>query len=235
MKGFCVVVTSVLLWASGEPIRGAVKETPIIVAFGDSTTARRGRIRIYSEILGEELPKRGAPVRVINAGVGGNHTIQARARFKRDVLDQSPDIVIIQFGINDAAVDVWRKPPATSPRVPLAAYGENLRFFVEQVREAGAEPILMTPNPMGWTDQLRRLYGKAPYRPDDPEGLNVILTQYAAMVRSVAKEEKVPLVDVFKEMEGRMDALLLDGMHPNDKGHRFVADLLMARLARVLR
>ena len=43
-----------------------------IVAFGDSTTARRGDLKIYTDILAKELPGGGVPVRVINAGIGGN-------------------------------------------------------------------------------------------------------------------------------------------------------------------
>ena len=51
---------------------------------------------------------------MINRGVPGNTTSQARARFAADVLDNHPDLVIIQLGANDAAIDVWKDPPATS-------------------------------------------------------------------------------------------------------------------------
>ena len=39
-------------------------------------------------------------------------------------------MIVIQFGINDAAVDVWKKPPATEPRVPLNEYLDNLRTMI---------------------------------------------------------------------------------------------------------
>ena len=122
-----------------------------IVAFGDSTTAERGPLKIYVDLLQKELPIAGNSVRIINAGIGGNNTDQARQRFQTDVLKHDPSVVIIQFGINDASVDVWKDPPVASPRVDLAAYRKNLTYFVRQLQSRGIDVILMTPNPMRWT------------------------------------------------------------------------------------
>ena len=92
----------------------------------------------------------------------------------------------------------------------------------------------MTPNPIYWTPALKSYYGKPPYLPDDPDGFNVTLREYAQAVRQLAEKQKIPLVDVYAAFEnyGKMknknvNDLLLDGMHPNDKGHRIVADLLI--------
>src|SRR3954470_10080952 len=102
--------------ASPSNARAAGPAEPVtVVAFGDSTTAPRGSLAIYSRILQEELSN----VSVINAGVPGNTTEMARTRFERAVLAHHPQIAIVQFGINDSAIDVWKTPPATEPRVPL--------------------------------------------------------------------------------------------------------------------
>lgn len=202
-----------------------------VVVFGDSTTARRGKTRIYADVLTEFFADARGEVEVINAGIGGNTTEMARRRFERDVLAHQPSVVIIQFGINDSAVDVWKDPPAAEPRVSLEDYRENLRFFVDEVRKHGSKVILMTPNALRWTPNLRRLYGKPPYDPADENGFNITLEPYAQVVRDVAKEKDVPLVDVFAaymDKSGPMqDDLLPDGMHPNAKGHQIVADLLL--------
>lgn len=215
---------------------------PRIVAFGDSTTAPRGTLPVYADLLEAELPAKGVCAMVINAGVGGHSTRQGRNRFKTDVLDRKPALVIIQFGINDAAVDVWKEPSATEPRVPLAEYRANLEFFIESLRAANAQVMLMTPNPTRWTDQLRQIYGKPPYRAKDPDGFNVLLQTYAEAVRQIARENKVDSIDIYAEyraLDSRagqsMDALLLDGMHPNATGHRLAADLLLARLPAMLK
>jgi lysophospholipase L1-like esterase len=222
---------------------GAVSDDQLrIVAFGDSTTATRGKLPVYAGLLETELPAKGLNAVVINAGIGGHSTRMGRGRFERDVLAHRPALVIIQFGINDAAVDVWKEPPVSEPRVPLADYRSNLEFFIDRLRAAHAKVVLMTPNPTRWTDRLRQKYGKAPYRADDPDGFNTLLRTYAEAVRQVAREKKVELVDVYAEYqsfgarEGQsVDALLLDGMHPNEKGHRLVADLLLARIPAMLK
>jgi lysophospholipase L1-like esterase len=212
-----------------------------IVLLGDSTTAPRtveGKpLPVAATLLGPRLQGEGGIPRVVNAGVPGNTTVDARNRFERDVLAAGPDLVVIQLGINDSAVDVWRQPPATAPRVPLAAYEANLRAFVEELRRRKVDVILATPNPVRWTPRLREMYGRPPYDPASPGGWNVLLKDYAEVVRKVARENAA-LVDVYAAFEsygrrsGRsVDDLLLDGMHPNAKGHEIVADLLARKIA----
>ena len=205
-----------------------------IVALGSSTTARRSGVeKVYEQRLAELLPKQGVSAQLVNSGVGGDTTERARMRFEKDVLAHRPDVVVIQLGANDAAVDVWKNPPATEPRVSQERYTENLRFFIRTLKEQNVRVILMTPGPFSWTPKLKKMYGKPPYDPNDSDGFNVLLTRYAEIARTVAQEESVPLVDVFQAMqkydrvEGQSaDDLFLDGMHPNDRGHKLVADLL---------
>jgi len=204
-----------------------------IVAFGDSTTAVRGETTIYAAILPEELRH----IQVINAGVPGNTTEMARLRFEADVLSHRPQVAIIQFGINDSMVDVWKTPAATQPRVALERYEANLRHFVQELKSGNTHVFLMTPNPLRWTPKLKEMYGRLPYQPDDPDGLNLRLATYCEVVRRVAREEGAELIDVqqafFDQAQKQgisVDKLLLDGMHPNNLGHRIVADLLIERL-----
>lgn len=221
IRWLCIIIA-----ASGSAAFAAPEH---LVAFGDSTTATRGSLKIYAAILDEKLD-----ATITNAGVGGHDTGKARARFERDVLNRKPNLVVIQFGINDAAVDVWKKPPAKDPRVSKSDYETNLRFFIREIRKAGGKPILMTPNPIRWTPKLKTLYGKRPYDPDDDDGFNVLLRDYAEIARKIAGKEKVPLIDVYAEFQKRdVDSLLLDGMHPNAKGHELVAKLLLPVVEKV--
>lgn len=207
-----------------------------IVAFGDSTTAVRGSTKVFASLLQEELNN----VLVINAGVGGNTTDMARKRFEKDVLGKQPQIVLIQFGINDSAVDVWKAPPASEPRVPLKRYETNLRHFVQSLKRQNAAVVLMTPNPLRWTPKLKETYGKPPYDPEKVDGFNVPLAPYCETVRRVAEEESVELLDMqqaFVEQARTLgvsvDSLLSDGMHPNDAGHRIEADIVRERVLKV--
>jgi len=224
-----MIDAALLAWAFlATPASAA--DLPIVITFGDSTTATRGDLTIYSQVISEEI--RG--IKVINAGIGGNNTNHAKARFDKDVLDPSPDIVVIQFGINDAAIDVWKDPPATASRVSLADYETNLRQFIDTLAENGTAVILMTPNPLRWTERMREMYGQPPYNPKDEDGFNFRLKQYAGKVRGLAEEKKLPLVDVYQLFEAHgakpgksVDELLLDGVHPNEAGQRIVADRLI--------
>jgi acyl-CoA thioesterase-1 len=204
----------------------AIQTMPhVIVIFGDSTSALRPNVRVFASILQDHF----LAATIINAGVPGNTTRDALVRLDRDVISEHPDIVTIFFGINDSAVDVWKG--ATEPRVPLAEYRANLREMIAAIRRAGATPILLTPNPVTWTPELLKLYDRAPYQPDDPDGWNVELKQYATAVRKIAADKHVSLVDVdqifrdYAAVPGQhLGDLLLDGMHPNDAGHRLITE-----------
>jgi lysophospholipase L1-like esterase len=204
-----------------------------LVVFGDSTSAPRPGIRVFASILQDRMPG----VHIVNAGIAGNTTRDSLARLNRDVISYRPDVVTIFFGINDSAVDVWKG--AAEPRVSLVEYSANLRQIVARIRAAGATPILLTPNPVSWTPDLLKLYSKAPYRPKDPDGWNILLRRYADCVRQIAAEEKIGLVDVDRvfrayaaEPGHGLRDLLVDGMHPNDEGHRLIADGILQIIAK---
>ncbi len=86
------------------------------------------------------------------------------------------DLVMIQFGHNDAAVD---KPERY---VNLVGYKEYLRLYVNQSREKGAIPILITP--------VNRNY------PWKDGKLNNVHGEYPNAVKEVAKELNVKLIDL---------------------------------------
>lgn len=237
----CTLLTGSLLCSSQVAADKESAESFTIVTFGDSTTATRGPLVVYSMLLEIELPQQGIPVKVINAGIGGNTTQNAVARFEKDVLQKKPDLVVIQFGINDSAVDVWKDPPATKSRVSKEKYEANLRSLIKQLKEKQIDVILMTPNSLRWIPRIKKLYGKPPYNPEDPDGFNLFLKSYAETVRQIAKENNLPLVDVYAAFETyakqpgqSAQDMLLDGIHPNTKGQRKVANLLMPQIKQVL-
>jgi lysophospholipase L1-like esterase len=214
-----------------------------IFMFGDSTTAPRGGTKVYATRVENALQSIGSTLSVYNAGIGGNTTSDALKRVQVDVLRYQPRIVVMQFGINDSAIDVWRKPPATKSRVGLEDFITNYRALITEAQKAKAKVILMTTNPLRWTGKLRELYGKPPYLTDAEDGFeSPTLAHYNDAVRQLAKEMKVPLVDVraaYPEFAAKhkvtIDEMLGDGMHPNDLGHQLVAELLVPTIRNALR
>ena len=221
----------------------ATPKTGSIIMFGDSTTAPRGSLKVYSSLVEEGLQSVGSSLSVHNAGVPGNTTVQARNRIQEEVLRFKPRIVVMQFGINDSAVDVWKKPPATEPRVSLNAYIENYRAMVSESQKQGTKVILMTTNPLRWTSKIRELYGKPPYNVDAENGFESLhLVKYNEALRQLATELNVPLVDIHAaypafaaKRKTTIDAMLTDGMHPGELGHLLVAELLLPTIRDSLR
>ncbi|MHC5068669.1 MAG: DUF459 domain-containing protein, partial [Planctomycetota bacterium] len=218
---------------------GLVAAEPLtIVAFGDSTTAPRpGNVeQVYADRLAPQLAARGISAVVHNAGVGGSHSGHLRdnghhqRQHARDRLDDAvrshdPDVVVVQFGINDSWVDNIKVPAKRRrARIPLYSYRRNLTSIITTLRADGARVILMTPNQLAGDFAAWR---------------NERLAGYAEVVRQVAARHDLACIDVWAAYEQRrqaggvaaLAALLLDGCHPNDDGHALLAELLAAEIA----
>lgn len=87
------------------------------------------------------------------------------------------DYVIIQFGHNDQKIE---DPERYTD--PDTAYRANLKRYITNTRAKGGKPVLATP-------VMRRKF-------DEKGALRDTHGRYPQVVREVAKEEKVPLLDL---------------------------------------
>jgi lysophospholipase L1-like esterase len=237
-----LVGISVFLFISGLQAQMSLNQSSsnldslTIVAFGNSITAERKTIKaVFAQRLPALLKKEGITAEVINAGIGGSHTGRridhdlfkirhALDRFESDVLEKNPDLTIIGFGTNDSYIDA--KVEGGDSRIPLKAYKSNLKFIISTLMENGRKVILIAPNCLG-----------AAY----PEFQNERLYRYVEVVRRLARKYKTGLFDnyaFFREYDRisgqSMDDLMLDGVHPNDLGHEFMAVRLSNEILRVV-
>lgn len=225
----------------------AAVEPLTIVALGDSTTAvddwSGQNVATYPELLPGTLAARGIRARVVNAGISGTTTREARERFDRDVRAHAPDLVVVQFGINDSWIDA--DMGSRDPRLSRDEFRDHLRHIVRRLTTDGARVVLMTPNPMRWADPYyAEVFARRPglLDTDDERGINGLLDLYAEDVRAVAREEAAALVGVHHAFEDHGDApgqsirdlLMDDGIHPNDAGQRLVCVLLTDAIAGIL-
>ena len=181
MKTFYVLC---LLFALTSAAAG--KEPVTVHLAGDSTMAEKLPEKRPETGWGEMLQKhfRADRVRVMNHAKNGRSTrLFIEQKLWQGLLDslKEGDYVFIQFGHNDGAKD---KPDRYTPPED---YRANLVRFVKEVRERKATPVLFTP-------VMRRKFTK--------EG--VFVDQhgvYPGIVREVAAEHKVALVDMHGKSE----------------------------------
>ena len=179
---------------------------PLVVFLGDSLTAGLGlpADETFPALLAEELGRRGRPIRAVNAGVSGDTTAGGLRRADW-VLSQKPAVVVVALGANDGLRGL-----------PLEEVERNLRAIVAKARTAGARVLLcgmLLPTSHGpeYRDGFGRLFPR------------------------VAREEGVPLVPfLLKDVAGRAEKNLEDGIHPNAEGQRLVAGNVLPQLERLL-
>lgn len=172
-----------------------------VVAFGDSITAWKGWVSMLYGELGTE---------VINAGVGGDRTVQALARIDNDVIAHNPDLVIVNFGMNDQAVDESTGKNLT----PIEEYETNYRTIIEKIRDTGSDIILVAVH-----DVCDSKYGGgAPaYNKTDANGVGYV-DRYNEVVKKLADEYNLGFLDINSLAADQLDSIILDGIHLNDAG-----------------
>lgn len=80
---------------------------------------------------------------VRNAGVCGDTSRLGLERFPKHVQLHKPDLVVIQFGHNDA--NCWETDNGL-PRVGITGYRANMREMVDRARHFGARTIVLQPH-----------------------------------------------------------------------------------------
>jgi acyl-CoA thioesterase-1 len=147
-----------------------------------------------------------AVLNVITTAVGGETSILGAARFDADVLPLHPDVVCIDYALNDCSA-------------PLDSTKKAWRLMIETALSHQIKVILLTPTP----DERISL-----------KEYNTPLDSVSSMIRSLAGEYHVGCVDCYATFKTfiRRGAVLSDFMsqvnHPNRNGHEVVETLLYA-------
>lgn len=210
------------------------------IAKGVVFDEQRGRYAVCRDNCVSRL-SRDAGVDVENFSVMGNTTEQGLKRMEGQPLKPG-NLAVIEFGGNDCDLD-WAaacEHPEVEQRgrVPLEAFGENLRAMVRRVRDGGMIPALVTPPPLvaqRYFDWVSRKLDKARILSylGDVEHIYRWQERYALMIRRVAARENAMLLDVrdwFLSQARFTDLMCVDGIHPNARGH----ELLFERFSGLL-
>lgn len=146
-----------------------------------------------------------AVVNVITTAIGGEQSEQGAARFEAEVLTHRPDVLFIDYALNDRTIGLERSEKAW-------------RSMIEAALAKGVKVILLTPTP-DLSEDIRS--DQAP------------LQAYAQMIRRLAAEYHVGLADsyaVFRakaETGEKMASFMAQVNHPDARGHAIVAEEIL--------
>jgi lysophospholipase L1-like esterase len=171
-----------------------------LVCFGDSLT--EGAIGAsYVELLRGQLPG----VRVINAGINGDTTLNLLRRVERDVAPHRPDLVVVLVGLNDigtaygelAIRPYYRAVKRVGVAITPRRFARLYRRLIASLRACtGARLALCTLTTLG-------------ERPDDP--IQATIDAYSTIVRALALQERLPLIDIRAAFRSAIAAEPRDG------------------------
>jgi acyl-CoA thioesterase-1 len=142
-----------------------------------------------------------AVINVINTSIGGEDSKSGAQRFESDVLVHQPDVLFIDYALNDRRLGI------DSARVAWES-------MIQKALAKDIKIILLTPSP----DQ------KVDLKEDD-----TILDQHSNQIRGFSEKYQIGLVDTYalfkKEINSGIDlpTLMSQVNHPNEKGHALIA------------
>lgn len=153
---------------------------------GDSTMAEKLAEKRpetgWGEMLGQHF--KDGKVVIDNRAANGRSTKTFISEGKwQSIIDslKKGDYVFIQFGHNDSSKDKGER------YTPPGDYRKNLIRFAEEVRTKGGHPVLLTPVMRRRFDKDGKFY--------DTHG------EYPGIVRTVANEHDIPLIDMHQTSE----------------------------------
>ncbi|HEY3379029.1 MAG TPA: AMP-binding protein [Armatimonadota bacterium] len=183
-----------------------------IVCFGDSLTECGGTDGRFSDILQQRFPAHT----FVNRGVGGETFVEALVRLQQDVLDERPDVVLIEFGAND-----WFRDER-----PYTAWATDLETCVTRLQRVGVQVVILG------------VFG--PYRDADGSyvpkrgGIDARAVSYQQLEAEIAARYNCRYIANIQERIIGDRRCWADANHPNEYGNRYVAEMLVPVLEEFL-
>ncbi|MEI8373063.1 MAG: SGNH/GDSL hydrolase family protein [Planctomycetota bacterium] len=180
----------------GHSVPAGYFKTPVVDTFN-----------AYPHLIHRALKERYpmAVINVIVTAIGGEASESGAARFERDVLTLKPDLVLIDYGLNDRGIGLLRAKKAW-------------KSMIEKAQAQKVNLLLLTPT------------GDLSAKLDDPADP---LNRHAEQIRLLAQECRCGLVDSnarfgqYVHTGHKLQDLMSQVNHPNRKGHDLVVEAVM--------
>jgi lysophospholipase L1-like esterase len=155
----------------------------------------------------------------IGRGISGQTTPQMLVRFRQDVIDLKPKVVVILAGTNDIAGNTG---PSTVEMIE-----DNLASMAELAKANGIVPVLSSVLPVF----------DYPWRPGlEPAPKIIALNKW---MKDYARAHGAVYLDYHSAMSdsrgGMRDGLSTDGVHPNEAGYKLMAPMAEKAIGEALR
>lgn len=214
---FCsILVSNAQDWAnlnrfreSNEKLGPALTCDDRVVFMGNSIT--QGWIDMVPEFFAEDK-------QYINRGIGGQTTPQMLLRFRQDVLNLWPKVVVILAGINDIAENTG---PST-----LEMIEDNIKSMTELAQAHGIQVVLCSVLPaydIPWRENIEPVQKVIE--------LNRLIKDYASKRGAVYCDFFSVMAD---DRNGLSEEFSEDGIHPNKDGYAIMQPIVENAIARAL-
>ena len=174
-----------------------------IVCIGDSLTAGYGvqTNHRWTHILSTDLN-----IEIINSGISGDTTAGMLARFYEMAIKHKPDAIIITGGTNDICLNL--------PNNMIIA---NILAMTRYAKHHGILPIIGIPTPF---------FSQGTFTNEPPfidvSSLGKRIDSFQKTLKQFALNDTQSFIDFTKHMNP--DLFLIDGLHPNEKGHKLMSE-----------
>jgi lysophospholipase L1-like esterase len=149
----------------------------------------------------------------VNRGISGQTTPQMLLRFRSDVIELAPKVVVILAGTNDIAGN-------TGP-MSVAEIEANLKTMAELARLHSVRVVLSSVTPVnGFTEESKIYFPLRP--PTEILELNRRIRDYCAQAGCVYLDYFAAMVDDKGFLKADLSG---DGLHPNQRGYSVMAPL----------
>jgi len=181
-----------------------------VVFFGDSIT----------DIWKLENYFAGKPY--VNRGIGGQTTPQMLVRFRQDVIDLHPKVVVILAGTNDIAGNTG---PMRNEDIEA-----NYASFAELARASGIRVVYSSILPVhNYTERSKDFFAQRP--------ISRVL-ELNQWLKNYCEKNNIVYLDYFSAVvddKGLLKKDLADdGLHPNDAGYKIMAPLAEAAIQKAM-
>lgn len=200
-----------------------------VLVFGDSITqgfwdvAMGGwvaRIRKHYDQK-EQSTGRERPT-IFNLGVSAHASDNLLDRIENETkarMNKEPIVIVIAIGVNDARIKT------DGNYMEVNQYKDNLASLLKMARKYSDQVMFVGLTPC--VDDLTHpvTWGSTVYD-------NSRIKEFDSALFEFCEANNVPIVemyDAFSKEQAKRD-LLPDGLHPNDDGHQFMADLILPKL-----